>query len=127
MIRLDHLAIAVSDWRRSRDWYVEHLGLELEFEVPERGVAALRDDFDTTLFVSEPTTDLPLVAGEKGCILTMQVDDVEATCRRLAGTAVDVVHPPRRVEWGYGAEVRDPDGYRIRLWDAVSMREKGGG
>jgi len=30
------------------------------------------------------------------------------------------------VFWGYGAELLDPDGYRIHLWDEVSMREKGG-
>jgi catechol 2,3-dioxygenase-like lactoylglutathione lyase family enzyme len=127
MRRLDHLAIAVSDWQRSRDWYVSCLGFELEFEVPERRVAAVRDEFDTTIFLSEPTDELVLVAGEKGCILHVQVDDVDEFCRGLAGTEVDVVHAPRNVFWGYGAEVRDPDGYRIRLWDARSMRERGRG
>ena len=32
-----------------------------------------------------------------------------------------------KVFWGYGAELRDPDGYRLRLWDQKSMKEKGGG
>ena len=127
MRKLDHLSIAVSDWQRARDWYVARLGLELEFEVPENRVAAVRDEFDTTLFLSEPTDDLALIVGEKSCILTLQVDDVEETCRGLAAAGVDIVHPPARVFWGYGAEVRDPDGYRIRLWDAVSMRSKGQG
>jgi hypothetical protein len=26
--------------------------------------------------------------------------------------------------WGYGVELVDPDGYLVRLWDEVSMREK---
>ncbi len=28
---------------------------------------------------------------------------------------------------GYGAELRDPDGYQINLWDEESMRQKGNG
>jgi hypothetical protein len=30
-------------------------------------------------------------------------------------------HPPQKVFWGFGAELLDPDGYAIRLWDAKSM------
>ena len=29
-----------------------------------------------------------------------------------------------RPYWGYGAELTDPDGYLIRLWDQRSMKEK---
>ena len=29
-----------------------------------------------------------------------------------------------KVFWGYGAELCDPDGYRLRLRDEKSMREK---
>ena len=32
-----------------------------------------------------------------------------------------------KVFWGYGAELRDPDGYSLRLWDQKSMKEKGEG
>ena len=35
------------------------------------------------------------------------------------------VAAPQKLPWGYGAELDDPDGYRISLWDEVSMREKG--
>src|SRR2546430_10342892 len=31
---------------------------------------------------------------------------------------------PRKTYWGYGAELKDPDGYLIRLWDERSMKEK---
>jgi len=27
--------------------------------------------------------------------------------------------------WGYGAEIADPDGPVLRIWDQKSMREKG--
>ena len=42
MVRLDHLSLPVVDWRKSRDWYKEHLGFEVEFEIPDRLTAASR-------------------------------------------------------------------------------------
>ena len=33
-------------------------------------------------------------------------------------------HGPQKNFWGYGAELADPDGYLIRLWDEKSMKEK---
>jgi hypothetical protein len=32
---------------------------------------------------------------------------------------------PSKAFWGYGAELRDPDGYLVHLWDEKSMEEKG--
>src|SRR6267142_2216163 len=51
MPRLDLLSLPVHDWRKSRDWYKNHLGFEVEFEVPERKTAAMRDDADLTIFL----------------------------------------------------------------------------
>ena len=73
MPRLDHLSLPVRDWRKSRDWYQRHLGFELEFEIPERKTAAMRDDADLTMFLYEGE-----VAACPGISFTVQVDDVEA-------------------------------------------------
>lgn len=123
MIRLDHLAIPVRDCAASREWYTTNLGLEVEFEVAERKTVALRDDADLTLFLFEPTdgrTPTP------SCTLTFQVDDVDAKYRELAARDVPFEKAPQKLFWGYGAELRDPDGYLVYLWDEKSMREKGG-
>jgi catechol 2,3-dioxygenase-like lactoylglutathione lyase family enzyme len=53
MPRLDHLSLPVRDWRESRDWYKSHLGFEVEFEIPDRKTAAMRDDADLTIFLYE--------------------------------------------------------------------------
>ncbi len=45
----------------------------------------------------------------------------------ITAAGVAFVHPPMKMVWGYGAELLDPDGYRLQLWDETSMREKGGG
>ncbi len=123
MVRLDHLAIAVRDCVRSREWYTRNFGLKVEFEIPERKTVALQDDGDLTFFLVERP------AGEvtPSCTLTFQVDDVESTYRTLSGRAVAFEKSPQKVDWGYGAELRDPDGYLVYLWDQQSMREKGGG
>ncbi len=53
MPRLDHIAISVRDWKRSRDWYVQHLGFTVEFENADAKIAGLKDDADLTLIVGE--------------------------------------------------------------------------
>jgi catechol 2,3-dioxygenase-like lactoylglutathione lyase family enzyme len=122
MPRLDHLSLPVSDWRKSRDWYKDLLGFEVEFEIPDRKTAAMRDDADLTIFLYQAeVVDCP------GISFTVQVDDVEAKHAALAAAGVPFVHPPMKLFWGYGAELCDPDGYRLRLWDQKSMKEKGGG
>ncbi|HXO90575.1 MAG TPA: glyoxalase superfamily protein [Stellaceae bacterium] len=122
MPRLDHLSLPVRDWRKSRDWYKNHLGFEVEFEVPERKTAAMRDDADLTIFLYDGE-----VVVCPGISFTVQVDDVEAKHAALVAAGVAFVHPPMKVFWGYGTELCDPDGYRLRLWDQKSMKEKGGG
>jgi catechol 2,3-dioxygenase-like lactoylglutathione lyase family enzyme len=122
VIRLDHLAIPVTDVGRSRDWYTSNLGLKVEFEVAERKTVALQDDGDLTLFLYTPTDNRV----SPSCTLTFQVDDVDAKYRELAARRVAFEKSPQKLLWGYGAELRDPDGYLIYLWDEKSMREKGG-
>jgi predicted enzyme related to lactoylglutathione lyase len=122
MVRLDHLSLPVSDWQKSRDWYKSRLDFEVEFGIPDRKTAAMRDDADLTIFLYESeVTVCP------GISFTIQVDDVEAAHQRLTAAGVSFVHPPMKVFWGYGAELRDPDGYILRLWDQKSMKEKAEG
>ena len=121
MIKLDHLSIAVRDYPVSRDWYMQVLGLKLEFEIPERRTAALQDDAGFTLFVAEGSARIE----PQSCALYFQVDDVQREYQRLVSADIRFEHPPQKVFWGYGAELLDPDGYRVRIWDDKSMREKG--
>jgi predicted enzyme related to lactoylglutathione lyase len=123
MARLDHMEVPVSDYVRTRDWYRDNLGFEVELEFPERRTVGLRDDADLTVFFHEGAR--PVAA--EGLSFTVQVDDVEARAAQMAADGVAFVHPPQKVYWGYGAELLDPDGYRLRLWDERTMREKGSG
>jgi len=50
---------------------------------------------------------------------------VETKHKQLVAAGVQFVHPPQKTFWGYGADLKDPDGYHIWLWDEKTMREKG--
>ena len=121
MLRLDHMSLPVSDWRRSRDWWRDVLGFKVEFEIPERSTVAMVDETDLTVFLQDGE-----VISNASLGFTVQVDDVEARHAELAAAGIVFVHPPMKVFWGYGAALLDPDGYRLHLWDKTSMREKGG-
>ena len=122
MAKLNHVSLRVRDWKVSRDWYVAYIGLVVEFEIPERKTAALQDAAGITLFVAE-TTDAHI---EPSCGLFFEVDDVEEMYRRLVAGGLTFLSAPQKLFWGYGAELADPDGYRIGLWDERTMKEKGG-
>lgn len=116
MVKFDHMALPVSNVRRSRDWYVKNLGFKIEFE--RGGIVALQDNAGFTIFLSEAAKPL---AGSK-ITLTIQVKSVDRKHRELAAAGVKFVNPPQLLFWGYGAELLDPDGYMINLWDQMTMR-----
>jgi predicted enzyme related to lactoylglutathione lyase len=127
MAKLDHAKISVKHWQASRDWYIKNLGLKLEFEVPNGGAAklgfaALQDDAGFTLFVEQILGDVHSCE----CVHYFQVDNVDAQYRELRASGIGFLKAPQNFYWGYGAELADPDGHVIRLWDERSMREKRG-
>ena len=121
--KLDHLAIFVRDARRSREWYVDNLGLAVEFEIPHMNAVALQDEGGFTIFAGQPPVGEPI---SPSCVLTFQVADVAAKYEELSTKGVQFKNAPQKLAWGYGAELVDPDGYVVCLWDEKSMREKGG-
>jgi catechol 2,3-dioxygenase-like lactoylglutathione lyase family enzyme len=118
-MKFDHLSIPVSDLARSRAWYVSTLGLKVEFEIPDRKTTALQDGEGFAIFLQEAAAPI----APQGCALWFQVDDVEATFAQWSARGVLFAHGPGKSFWGYGAELADPDGYLVRLWDERSMRE----
>ncbi|HTW78547.1 MAG TPA: VOC family protein [Terracidiphilus sp.] len=117
MIKLDHLNISISNYPNSRDWYVRHVGLKVEFENVAAGVGGLSGDGDVELILTQGK----LPSGERDCALTFQCDSVHGKYDELSALGLSFVHPPMSVVWGYGAELRDPDGYAVRFWDKTTM------
>jgi catechol 2,3-dioxygenase-like lactoylglutathione lyase family enzyme len=121
--RLDHITLPVKDWRASRDWWRDQLGFQVEFEIEDAGVAAVCDETDLTLIFEQGLVNPP----PRAMCLAVQVADVEDKHAELAARGVAFEHPPQKVTHGYGAELLDPNGYRVFLWDEASMKAKGGG
>lgn len=119
MMKLDHLNLPVSDLERSRAWYTGTLGLAVEFEVPDRRTVALQDKEGFAIFLTESPQ-----AASNGLALWFQVENVDATFEEWTGRGVQFAHGPRKTYWGYGAELADPDGYLVRLWDVRTMQAK---
>ena len=119
MMKFDHLSLPVSDLERSRTWYLATLGLKVEFEVPDRRTVALNDGEGFAIFLQERSDVAP-----NGTALWFQVDDVDATHVAWKAKGIAFAHDPKKTFWGYGAELSDPDGYLVRLWDAKTMKEK---
>jgi catechol 2,3-dioxygenase-like lactoylglutathione lyase family enzyme len=120
MIRLGHVCIPVRDLTRSREWYVNNFGFEVELEVSDRRTVGLKDDADQTLFLEETAEEIA-----PSCKFALEVADVETKYEELSAKGVKFEKVPQKLFWGYGAEVRDPDGYFVSVWDECSMREKG--
>jgi catechol 2,3-dioxygenase-like lactoylglutathione lyase family enzyme len=120
MMKFDHLSIPVTDVARSREWYVANLGLKVEFEIPERQSVALQDSEGFAIFLQQVSSRVD----PSGCAMWFQVNDVDATHADWSARGVTFAHGPRKSFWGYGAELVDPDGYLVRLWDERTMREK---
>ena len=119
MMKFDHLSLPVSDLDRSRAWYLATLGLKVEFEVPDRRTVALNDGEGFAIFLQEKPQ-----ATSGGVALWFQVDDVDATHAAWQAKGIAFAHDPGKTFWGYGAELADPDGYLVRLWDEKTMKEK---
>ena len=66
MVKLDHLTLAVRDWKASRGWHAGYLGFKVEFEVPQGGgsgsCVAVEDDGGLTVFLEQ--FDEPILSGE---------------------------------------------------------------
>jgi predicted enzyme related to lactoylglutathione lyase len=122
MLKVDHLALPVTSCKRSRDWYQKTLGFKVEFENPKTKTIAIQDQAGFTIFLNQVADK---IAGAK-CTLVIQVKDVDRKYRDLVRKGIKFINAPQKLMWGYGAELADPDGYQINLWDKVSMQTKSG-
>jgi catechol 2,3-dioxygenase-like lactoylglutathione lyase family enzyme len=117
MAKVSHMVLPVSDVHKSRDWYVDQLGFTVEREHEE--VMGIKDQSGLTIFLQKAAG---ILAGPR-ITLTIQVDNVDSKHQELASLGVKFISPPKRLFWGYGAEVLDPDGYMNHLWDEVTMHK----
>jgi catechol 2,3-dioxygenase-like lactoylglutathione lyase family enzyme len=116
-MRVRHIALTVSDAKRSERFYMDKIGLAGTATVEEWGVRLRLDDgFMMALIEGDPLPSDVVDRIHFGCHL-LDADAVSRVRARLSAAGV------REVDWveepGYtSVKVRDPDGYVVELsWD----------
>ena len=97
-------------------WYGEHLGVVMlesrNYEDPgwfqERG--------ETVFSAIASNSPMP-GAPEKGWAIAFRVDDLDDVVARLRSTGIEVEPHPQAYPNGRFAELADPEGNRIQLWE----------
>ena len=104
-----------------RTWYEEHLGMKPE-------------DFGGVIFPwhSEKESDGGMTVwhiadgdsewfrpSEAGFMINYRVDDLEKLLSQLTDSGVEVLQGPEYHENGIFAWIRDPDGNKVELWQAM--------
>jgi predicted enzyme related to lactoylglutathione lyase len=117
-LKLNHLQITARDSAKSRDWYVSNFGYRVEFEIADIGFVALEDDWGMALLIAKGK---PGKNAGAGVYLNFEVENVDERYEFMKSRGVKFVHPPKQTVWGYGPELRDPDGYVLRLFDSRSV------
>ncbi|MFN3319298.1 MAG: bleomycin resistance protein [Allorhizobium sp.] len=129
--------LAVSDWRASRAFYCDLIGFEVVYERPEEGFSFLRlgdaqlmidqVGLGRTFELAEAPLDRPF---GRGVNLQIRVPHVRPVLDRLETAAVSLYLPLeekwyRRDNHEVGNRqfvVTDPDGYLLRLFEDLGMR-----
>jgi catechol 2,3-dioxygenase-like lactoylglutathione lyase family enzyme len=110
-ITLDHIALQVSDVKRSRDFYVKVFGLA-ENTSP-RANSSLRVDFLQGGFLTLQDFN-PGGQLDHLCIKLEDFDKTAAT-EQLKGYGITPIDLPASAVGGAGFHVLDPDGFKVQL------------
>jgi len=117
---INAITLFVEDLAAARDFYREVFGLPVHFEDDDSAVF----DFGNTLVnllktsaaveLVEPASIAPREAGSR-LQLTIEVDDVDATCAELTKRGVELLNGPMDRPWGVRtASFADPGGH---IWE----------
>jgi lactoylglutathione lyase len=109
--RLNVVYLYVSDMQRSLSFYRDLLGIPLEGD--EHWQEAQLGSTRFALHLAHEDVG-PLSSGTVH--VDFEVADLEAATERLRTAGVDVAETMRD-DWGAAAEVSDPDGYRLYLFE----------
>jgi lactoylglutathione lyase len=125
MPRLLHTMIRVRDLERSQRFYCDQLGMRLlrRSDYPEGrftlAFVGYGDEADTAVIELTWNWDqaTAYTLGDAWGHVAIGVDDIHATCARLAAEGVPVPRPPGPMKHGSTviAFVEDPDGRKVEL------------
>lgn len=112
--------IPVRNYKESMRWYIEVLGLELDYEVPDIGWCELRTAIPgVSIGLSQKAQ--PSVGG--GPVLVFSVEDIDAARAHLEATRARFDGPTHTIEGLVRlATFRDPDGHALMLAQSLAQQ-----
>ncbi len=111
---LDFVALQVKDLDRSRAFYCETLGLEVDHTGPPHAV--LFRTRPIPFAIREPSEELPVQPRPGiGVALWLNADDPDALAAQLAAAGVPIVESVHPGGFGRQFTFADPDGYWITV------------
>jgi catechol 2,3-dioxygenase-like lactoylglutathione lyase family enzyme len=114
------ITLFVTDVDLAKAWYERAFDLPVAFEDANSAVFRFGGTMINLLqrsHADELITPAPVAALASGArqLLTLEVDDVDATCQLLADRGVELLNGPMDRPWGIRtAAFRDPDGH---VWE----------
>ena len=118
------ITLFVDDLAATRSFYLEVFGLPVLFEDEDSAVFRF-DNTMINLLTSPAAVSLvdPATVASPGTgsrlQLTLDVENVDATCAELAGHGVELLNGPMDREWGIRtASFRDPGGH---IWEIAQQ------
>ncbi len=108
--QITHLAILVSDIRKATNFYSYVLGLPV-VNKSERGAEFRTEGVILSLKPRDPS------AGSGSAQITFQVQDLDVVFAEAKQRGAKVLTPPHTVDAGRTAQVADPDGNIIELFE----------
>lgn len=109
MTSLSHLFMRVGDLGRSRDFYVDLLGLDVLMEGGGYLRVGGRDGFHIGIEQGAASTGSAIE-------VVVRVDDVDAVAERLRAAGVEVGEPADQPWGARHAWLRDPDGTPLSIY-----------
>jgi lactoylglutathione lyase len=126
-VRELRLAVTAADWEAAVGFYRDELGLpQLDDFSSDRGRVVLLDagratlellDGDQAAFIDQVEVGRRVAGPIR---VALQVADVDATFRRLAGAGGEVIAAPTRTPWNsLNARLRAPAGLQLTLFEEL--------
>lgn len=96
-------------------WYGEHLGVVMRDSQTYDDPGWFQDRGETVFSALSPDSAMP--GPGKSWMINFRVDDLDGMVERLRGAGVDVQPHAETYSNGRFAELADPEGNRIQLWE----------
>ncbi|MGB2568833.1 VOC family protein [Micromonospora citrea] len=104
-------------------WYATHLGVDPAPESYE--VSSWWQQAGPTVFAAMPADSAHFGGAQHAWSINFRVTDLDAMVGQLRGAGIDVQVDPEEYPNGRFADLRDPEGNGVQLWEPAGADSRG--